>query len=118
MKKFKTIIAILALSFATVVPATASTLLDPTPKEAKVFLRAEISKLLGQHSYDLEENSLEGEVSVLLNNDNQLVVVGVKTENGNLEDYVKSKLNYKKVSIKGIKKGVVFRLPVKLAPTS
>ena len=118
MKNFKTLIAILAISIASLVPASANTNTEPTSKEAKTILRAEIVDLLGNHKYDLKNKTLEAQVSVMLNNQNELVVVGVKTTDETISSYVKIKLNYKKVGIKGIKKGTVYRIPLKMVPTS
>lgn len=118
MKQFKTIIAILAISFASVLPASAITDTEPTSKEAKIILRAEIVELLGSHKYDLEAKTLEAQVSVMLNNNNELVVLAVKTDDETVANFVKVKLNYKKVNVKGIKKGTVFRIPLKMTSVS
>ena len=116
MKNFKTIIAILAISIASVLPASANTDTEPTSKEAKAILRTEIVSLLGNHQYDFYTKTLEAQVSVILNNNNELVVVAVKTGDKTVANFVKTKLNYKKVDVKGIQKGVVYRLPLKMAP--
>ena len=104
MKKFKTIIAIIAISIASVLPTSANTDTDPASKEAKTILRAEIIELLGNHKYDLEAKTLEAQVSVMLNNNNELVVLAVKTNDETVANFVKARLNYKKVNVKGIKK--------------
>jgi len=91
MKNFKTIIAILAITFASVLPASANTDTEPTSKKAKTILRAEIVELLGSHKYDLETKTLEAQVSVMLNNNNELVVLAVKTEDETVANFVKLK---------------------------
>jgi len=118
MKNFKTIIAVLAISIASVLPTSANTNTEPISKEAKTILRAEIVQLLGNHFYEFNTKTLEAQVSVMLNNNNELVVLAVKTNNKNVANFVKIKLNYKKVDIKGIKKGTVFRIPLKMTTTS
>ena len=124
MKNFKTIIAILAISIASVLPSSANTNTntntntEPASKAAKTILRAEIVQLLGNHFYEFKTKTLEAQVSVMLNNNNELVVLAVKTDDKNVASFVKIKLNYKKVDVKGIKKGTVFRIPLKMAPTS
>jgi hypothetical protein len=113
MKNLKTVIAVVALSLATVLPAAANT--NPTTvKEGKTLLRTTIVSLLGKHQYDLEK-TLEARVSVMLNNENELVVVGVSAEDKTIASFVKTKLNYKKVDVKGIKKGTIYRIPLKMA---
>lgn len=118
MKNFKTVIAILAISIASVLPTSANTDTEPTSKEAKTILRAEIVELLGNHKYDLDAKTLKAQVSVMLNNSNELVVIAVKTKDKTVAKFVKNKLNYKKVDVKGIKKGTVFRIPLKMTTTS
>jgi hypothetical protein len=112
MKNLKTIIAVVALSLATVLPAAANT--NPsTKKEGKSELRTTIVSLLGKHKYELNK-TVEAQVSVLLNNSNELVVVGVNAKDESVASFVKAKLNYKKVDVKGIKKGTVYRVPLKM----
>ena len=122
MKNLKTLIAILAISISSMVPAAANTITTPNPdpvsKTAKTILRAEIVQLLGNHKYELEAETLVAQVSVILNNNSELVVVGVKTDDKTVANFVKTKLNYKKVDVKGIKKGVVFRVPLKMTQSS
>lgn len=118
MKNFKTLIAILAISIASVLPASANTNPDPINKDAKTILRTEIVNLLGSHEFNLKNKTLEAQISVMLNNENELVVVGIKTNDESVSNYVKTKLNYKKIDVKGIKKGSVYRLPLKMTPTS
>lgn len=120
MKNLKLALAVIALSIASVLPASANTKVDPTnptSKEAKIILRTEIVSLLGKHVYDLNE-TLEAQISVMLNNQNQLVVVAVKSSNETISSFVKVKLNYKKVDVKGIQKGIVYRVPLKMAQSS
>ena len=114
MKNLKTIIAIVALSFATVLPASANNEKEPT---VKTELRSKIINLLGQHTYKINKQ-LTAEVSLMLNNENELVVISIDSEDDNISQYVKSKLNYKKVSIKGLSKGVIYRIPLKMTQSS
>ncbi len=117
MKNLKTLIAIFAISLASVLPASANTGSEPSSKNAKTILRTEIVELLGNHKYDLKNKVLEAQVSVMLNNQNELVVVSVNSKNTTINSYVKYKLNYKKINVKGIKKGTVYRIPLKMVPT-
>ncbi|NVK51503.1 MAG: hypothetical protein HWD85_01115 [Flavobacteriaceae bacterium] len=113
MKNLKTIIAVVALSLATVLPATANTNIKPAKKNYKTTLRTEIVSLLGQHEYKLNK-TLEAQVSIMLNNDNELVVLEVASKDTSIANFVKSKLNYKKLKAKGIKKGTIYRIPLKM----
>ena len=118
MKNLKTIIAVVAIGLLTVLPASANTSTEPTSKDSKTILRTEIVSLLGTHSYDLSKKILEAQVSIMLNNQNELVVVSVSSDNKTVASYVKAKLNYKKVSVKGITKGTVYRIPLKMIQSS
>ncbi len=119
MKNLKTIIAVMAFGLLTVLPTAANTNpTNPTSKEAKIILRSEIVTLLGNHAYDLKDTTLEAQVSVMLNNQNELVVVAIDSESKTISNYVKSKLNYKKVDVKGIQKGTVYRVSLKMIQSS
>lgn len=117
MKNLKTFIAIVALSFATVVPASANNDTEPAVKTVKTELRSKIVSLLGHHSYTLQDQ-LTAEVSVMLNNQNELIVVSVDSNSKEVASFVKKKLNYKNVAIKGIKKGTIYRMPLKMVKSS
>ena len=110
MKNLKLIIAIVVISISSVVSVAANT----EPTEAKSDLRAQIVTLLGNHNYDLGSETLTAEISVMLNNKGELIVISVKTDDEQVESFVKSRLNYKKVSVKEIKKGTVYRVLLKL----
>jgi hypothetical protein len=117
MKNLKKIITVIALGLLTVLPASANTNSGPNTKAKKV-LRTEIVSLLGTHSYDFPTKVVEAQVSVMLNNKSELIVVSVSSDNETVTNYVKSKLNYKKVTVEGIKKGTVYRIPVKMIQSS
>lgn len=111
MKNLKLFIAIVAISISSVVSANT----EPTePVEAKTELRTQIVSLLGNHNYELENSALTAEISVMLNNKSELVVVSVNSENEQIQSFVSSRLNYKQVAVKEIKKGTIYRLSVTL----
>tara|TARA_R110001592_G_C13176885_1_gene750408 strand:- start:1228 stop:1584 length:357 start_codon:yes stop_codon:yes gene_type:complete len=118
MKNLKTIIAIVAISISSVVSVAANTNTEPTSKDSKTILRTEIVSLLGNHSYDLSDKTLEAQVSVMLNNKNELIVVSVSSKDEAVAGFVKSKLNYKRVTVKGITKGTIYRIPLKMIQSS
>lgn len=110
MKNLKLVIAILAISISSVVSVSANT----EPTEVKSDLRAQIVSLLGNHTYELENQTLTAKVSVMLNNKGQLVVISIDSKNEQVHAFIKSRLNYKKVSVKEIKKGSIYIVPLKL----
>lgn len=82
--------------------------------EAKKQLKTEIVKLLGNNEFPLSAKFARAEVSILLNAKNELVIVSVKSKNSDLENYIKRKLNYKKVQVNFLKKMKVYRMPIKI----
>ena len=70
----------------------------------------EIATLLKSPSFHLEKN-VSAWVSLMVNDENELVVLSVKTENESVEHYVKSRLNYQKISTQ-LEKGKEYKLPL------
>ncbi|GAB7256299.1 hypothetical protein [uncultured Polaribacter sp.] len=112
MKNFKTIIAVLAISLSTVFTATAT---DPVLKKNKEnsSLRTEMSSYLGNDIPVILKQTTAAEVSFLINNKNEIVVLSVDSKVSELNTYLKSKFNYKKINLKGIKKGEIYLMPLK-----
>jgi len=114
MRNLKTFITILALSFATLAPASANNDIEPA---AETALRSKIVSLLGHHNYAIN-GELTAEISVMLNTVNELIVVSVNSNSKKVVAFVKSKLNYKIVAVKGIRKGAIYRIPLKMKQSS
>jgi hypothetical protein len=110
MKKIKSIIAILAISLSTIFSVNAT---EVTPSKTKE-LRTEIVSILGSKiPLELKESST-AEISFIINNQNEIVIISVGSDVNVLNDYIKTKLNYKKIKIKGIVKGEIYRMPLKI----
>ena len=111
MKNLKTIITVIAISLSTVFSATAT---EKNPSETKKNLRTTIVSILGDEiPLNFKENC-NAEVSFMVNNENELVIISVDSSMKEFNSYVKSKLNYKKVNVKGTKKGEIYRMPIKI----
>jgi hypothetical protein len=107
MKNLKTIITVIAISLSTVFTTVA------TEKEPKT-LRSEIVALLGDN-VPIEVTKTESAlISFLINNKNEVIVISVKTNTPEFSNYVKSRLNYKKINLKNLKKGEIYRMPIKI----
>ena len=67
-------------------------------------LRAEIVDLIEAPSADilLGEECCVADMRLMVNRDNELIVVDTGTKNAQLDKYLKSKLNYKKVTTSDI----------------
>ena len=48
----------------------------------------------------------------MLNNDNEVIVVSVDSKSNSVASYVKAKLNYQKIDVKGLKKGKIYTVPL------
>ena len=111
MRNLKSIIAIIAITLATTFSATA------TEKESSKItkkLRTELVSMLGDKiQLELKETT-SAEISFIINNKNEVVIVSVDSKVSAFNSHVKSKLNYKKINVKGVKKGEVYRIPVKI----
>ena len=116
MKNLRSIIAILAISLSTVFAAHANdndNELDVTKKVTKE-LRTELVQILGS-KIPLQLNATtKAEVSFMITEKNEVLVVSVDSKNKAFDSYVKNKLNYKKIKVAGVKKGEVYRVPVKI----
>ncbi|PWG05508.1 hypothetical protein [Polaribacter aquimarinus] len=111
MKNLKTIITVVAISLSTVFSATA---VEKNPLKKEKTIRTEIVSLLGDNIPFQINHSCRAEISFIINNNNEVVVLNVDSKIAKFESFVKRKLNYKKLSLKNIKKGEVYRIPVKL----
>ena len=78
-------------------------------------LRVEIVDLIGSNlNANMKAPEYAAEVLFTVNNNRELIVLSVDTENTQLESYLKRKLNYKKVNHKPNKNGEIYLLPVKM----
>ena len=78
-------------------------------------LRVEIVDLIGSNFMaEMEVEQYTADVMFTVNNDRELIVLSVDTENAQLETYLKRKLNYKKVNHTPTKNGEIYLLPVKM----
>jgi len=82
---------------------------DPTKK-----LSTQIGELLGNNYETSEDVRLTTQVRFTLNNESEIVVLSVDTENDILASFVKARLNYKKVDVAGVKEGKMFTIPVRI----
>ena len=77
-------------------------------------LSAQISQLLSSNNLTQNEVELTAQVRFTLNNEHQIVVLSVATENPVLEEFVKGKLNYQKVVLDTYQEGKMYTIPVRV----
>ena len=107
MKTIKSLILATLFIVATSVsaaenPNSRKTNLDNASKEIAVLLKAPL--------FEVKED-MEAKVSLMVNQENELVVLSVDTSNKQLETFVKSRLNYQKIT-SVLETGVQYTLPL------
>lgn len=109
MKSFKFILLVSAVFLLNVVTAFANPI-KPTDQ-----LREEIVDIIGfSFLDDYEENEYSADVLFTVNSEQELIVLSVNSESDEAEDYLRDKLNYKKVDHLPSKYGEIYLLPVKM----
>lgn len=112
MINLKSVIAILLCSLSISFSANA---FEKEPSKITSELRNEIANILGSKiPFEFKSDS-NAEVSFMINNKNELVVISVDSNFNEFNSFVKDKLNYKKITTKGIQKGEIYKMPVKIS---
>lgn len=109
MKKLN--VMLLAVAFAITSFANANT--EPKNTTTSTNLTEEIKELLKKPAFkvDAEETAY---VTFTLNQNQEIVVLSVDSENASIENFIKSRLNYQKVS-SGLGDDIKFyRMPVRV----
>lgn len=110
MKYLKLFVLALAL-FAFNVTTAANT----NPVKPSDELRVEIVDLIGSNlNAEMVDDEYQADVLFTVNNNKELIVLSVESDNRQLESYLKRRLNYKKVNYRPSKHGEIYLLPVKM----
>lgn len=113
MRTVKTLLLALAVTFTSVISAST----EKDPKATSKLVAVKVAKLLKSPKFQLEEEALTF-VKFTLNDDNEIVVLSVDSEEYIIDDFIKSRLNYVKLDVK-IESGAkrTFIIPVRIEPT-
>jgi len=76
-------------------------------------LRNEVATLLESPQITVEQEELSADIEFTLNNNGEIVVLLVNSDDTIVENYVKSRLNYKKID-SAINKNRVYKLTLKI----
>lgn len=106
MKNLKLIVLALAISISSVSFA-ATTNENPTNK-----LRQQIIEMLGKTTEKLADTKIEARIVFTVNNKNEIVIISVHSAHKGVENYVKSKLNRKKVELNYGDTDKIYHLPL------
>lgn len=77
-------------------------------------LSTQIGELLENNYLTVGDVDLTAQVRFTLNNEGEIVVLSIDTDNERLRSFVKGRLNYKKVSTEGVEEGKMFTVPIRI----
>jgi hypothetical protein len=113
MKKISLVVAAALLLSAGNVFATEGPSSIENPK-AKICEQIE-SLLEASNGYNIgEAEELSALVSFMLNDEKEIIVLSVDTDDERLELFVKARLNYEKVTDQNLKEGKTYRIPIRV----
>ena len=109
MKSLKLLVLALGL-FTINISAANLNPVNPTDE-----LRTEMVELIGSnYMNEIQADELGAKVLFTVNNNKEIIILSVDSDNALLESYLKNKLNYKKVNHRPSKNGEIYLLPVKM----
>ncbi|MBT8296822.1 MAG: hypothetical protein HKP42_10910 [Maribacter sp.] len=88
---------------------------DSVKNDPAKTLSTQIHDLMDDNNFTSDDVSLTAQVRFTLNNEGEIVVLSVDTDNERFASFVKGRLNYKKVEVAGAKEGKMFTVPIKIA---
>ena len=106
MKSIKLLVLLVTFSLG----SFASTTPKDNPSNGQNLVK-EVTQLLDAPNFKITED-LTAQVTFMLNKNNEIIVVSVDTDSKGVEDYVKSRLNYKKIKFNPSKK--LFKMPFRI----
>ena len=113
MKKVSLLLVAAALLISGNVMATEGKVVSPADPDSKIC--AQIGDLLDDNRFELkEEGDLTAFVQFTVNDDREIVVLSVDTDNERLEGFVKASLNYQKVADQNLKEGKIYQVPIRI----
>ena len=108
-KTFKMLLLIAAIAFSNAISASTNPIETVEPETVKET----ISKLLKNPRVQFNKD-MNAMVKFTINDDNEIVVLSVDTQNEAFESFIKTRLNYKKISKQAIGNKRNFSIPVTL----
>ncbi|NAS11255.1 hypothetical protein [Poritiphilus flavus] len=88
---------------------------DPEKPKSEKGLSYQVWKLLKDNRIEVaEDEDLQAEILITINEDNEIVVIKVDSEDQKLDRFVKARLNYKKVDFTPLEKGKRYIIPLRI----
>ena len=110
MKNLKLLFVTLILCFAIQVSASNGAPLKPDAK-----LRSELVDLIGTtYPSQLNEREVTAEVIFTVNNQGEVIILSIHSSNPLADNFIKRKINYKKIDYRVKKVGDIYLLPLKM----
>ncbi|MEM9678856.1 MAG: hypothetical protein AAF901_00920 [Bacteroidota bacterium] len=112
MKQLKVLVLVVAVAFSSVL--SASTKPEKAKKAESTNVTQTVGELLKNPSFELKHDA-KAMVILTINKDNEFVVLSVDSEDETVENFIKSRLNYKKVA-EDVSTGrtKTFKIPVRI----
>ena len=112
MRTFKTLVlaAVIAISCTLSAYATETTEVE---KAEGTAITKEIGKLLNKPYFEIDQD-INALVRIVFNQDNQIVVLSVDSNNEMVKRYIKSRLNYKTLDNYITDKDIAYLVPVRI----
>ncbi len=108
MKSIKMLLLAVVITFSSAISASTAT--ENVETNA---ITTDVTKLLKNPKFLLENDELVN-VTLMINKDNELVVLSVDSDNFEISEFIKGRLNYSKVSVELDNKSKKFIVPVRL----
>jgi len=112
MKKLNVLLLAVAFTVSSVLSASTTPTKADRPSTP---LSEQISDLLKDPIFEIEDEVM-AEVTFMVNDQQEIVVLTVGTENTAVESFIKNRLNYQKVE--NAKKGEAYEIPVRIVAES
>ncbi|EIJ40792.1 hypothetical protein [Galbibacter orientalis] len=108
MKNFKLVLVMAFVAVSNIVMAN----VDPKPSNKEVS--KQLSTILGTPTFKVTENDMVAKVHFMVNKRSEIVVINVSAENDMVEEYIKSRMNYKKVEVAALKPNEEYIVDVRI----
>lgn len=113
MKNLKMLVIVVAIAFSSVLSAST----NPIVKDEPISISKTVGELLKNPDFQLNQD-VNAVVDIFINDDKEIVVLSVDTDNKKVEKYIKNRLNYKKVSNETLGYKKSFKVPVKMVKSN
>ncbi len=105
----KLVLTVLVTAFSATMVMASDPIGSPSQK-----LRQQIIELLETPEFEFESELIQARIAFTLNKEGKIVILTIDSENLLLENYIKGKLNYKKMLLNGLKVGSEFYIDFKV----